>query len=194
MTMTLGNFGAFRQTDIKRMLAYSSIAHAGFMLIFVVIGISVSADIFFYYIILYSLANFGAFWLAENYYQKFNTFEMKYLAGLGRWNVGFGIIFLVFLLTLNGLPPTAGFNGKLLLFSALWQSYTQTKIFILLILLFFGILNTAFSLFYYLKIPYLLFVKNQPTEEKINIKYHYFINFLFAFALILMFFGINLFF
>ncbi len=193
LTMTLGNFGAFKQTNIKRMLAYSSIAHASFMLIPAIVGVHLAGNFFLYYAVVYSLGTFGAFWLAENYFQKFGTFDMKYLKGIGRWNVGFGVIFLVFLLTLNGLPPTSGFNAKLFFFSALWQSYTQTKIFMLLVLLVIGVLNTGFALFYYLKIPYLLFIKNQMTEEKIVIKYHYFINFLFGFILILLFFGLNLF-
>lgn len=193
-TITLGNLGALRQTDMKRMFAYSSIAHAGFMLIPAIIGAELGNAVFLYYAVVYSLGIFGCFWLAENYYQQYQTFEMKHLTGLGKYNAIFGIIFLVFLITLNGLPPTSGFSAKLFLFSVLWQSYTQNQLFILLVLMFVGILNTALSLFYYLKIPYLLFIKNQEIPEKIKIRYHFFINFIFALFIFLMFFWVNLFF
>jgi NADH-quinone oxidoreductase subunit N len=188
-TMTLGNVGAFKQTNIKRMLAYSSIAHAGFLIIPAIVIGNWSVTAFIYYSIVYSIANIGAFWLAENHFQKQNTNNMESLAGLGKFNILYGIFWIIFLITLNGLPPTSGFIAKLFLFSALWESYLTHQSFMLLTLFVIGILNTALGLVYYLKIPYLMFLKSE--KETILIPFQKTWNIILVILIFILFFGIN---
>ena len=78
------------------------------------------------------------------------------------------IFILVGLIALTGLPPTAGFTAKLLIFTSLWEAYAQSGKPILLWLLIFGLLNTVVSLFYYLRIPYYAFIKVGEEAEKPN--------------------------
>jgi NADH-quinone oxidoreductase subunit N len=93
-----------------------------------------------------------------------HTGKMADYSGLGRQFPFIGVMALLFLLSLTGLPPTAGFMGKLFIFSALWQSYQLTSLPILLWLLVAGLLLTGVALFYYVRLPYFLFFKRNQKE------------------------------
>lgn len=194
-SILLGNFSALWQNNIKRMLAYSSIAQAGFLLIAI---ISLPASGFMslvFYLFIYQVMNFAAFYQAELIALKLKTDEEgdRYLLrnydGLGLQHTFLGISFLITMIALTGLPPTAGFNAKLFLFSSLWESYLVSGQFILLFLFILGLLNAAVALFYYIKIPYFLFFKpsNKNDLSPLNLAEKALI-FLFVLTLILFFF------
>ncbi len=168
-TITFGNFSALWQNKAKRLLAYSTIAHSGFLLIGLVALSELSVKSLVFYLVTYLFANFAAFYLVDLlaiYLGTKNDFEIVQIKGLGRKNPALGILLLITLVSLAGLPPTAGFFAKFNIFSALWEAYqtADTQKHILLLLFIFGLFNTAISLFFYLKIPFYLFFKNAETE------------------------------
>jgi NADH-quinone oxidoreductase subunit N len=89
--------------------------------------------------------------------------------GLGRINPFYGIMMLIVMISLAGLPPTAGFFAKLNIFSALWETYQTTNQPILLWLFIFGLLNTAIALFFYLKIPFMMFFKDPADNQEFEL-------------------------
>ncbi len=167
--ITFGNFSALWQNQIKRMLAYSTIAHAGFMAIGLAILSEIGLKSIVFYLVTYLFANFAVFMLVDilaHYFQYPYDIAMKQLKGLGRQNPLLGTFFVLIMISLAGLPPTAGFFAKFNIFSALWQAYQEapSNQYILLIVFIFGLLNTAVSLFFYLKIPYYLFFKQAEKD------------------------------
>ena len=94
-----------------------------------------------------------------SYFEIQGVFSMPGFSGKGKTFIWASVGLTVGLVALTGLPPTAGFTGKLLVFSALWEAYDETHKTLLLWLLVFGLLNTVISLFYYLRIPYYAFVR-----------------------------------
>ncbi len=119
LTMTLGNFAAIWQDNIKRMLAYSSIAHAGYLLLAVAIFSNDGLIAVLIYFAIYLFMNLGAFFVVMLIANKIGSEELDDYKGMGS-SVGFlGVALSIFLLSLAGLPPTAGFIGKLYIFLAL---------------------------------------------------------------------------
>ncbi|TAK63850.1 MAG: NADH-quinone oxidoreductase subunit N [Bacteroidetes bacterium] len=145
LTMTLGNLVAIWQTNIKRLLAYSSIAHAGYMLMGVVVLSSDGIAAVMIYFVVYLFMNLGAFYIVMIVANKIGSESIEDYKGLGVRSPFVGIALTVFLLSLTGIPPTAGFVGKLYLFAAL----INAKWFWLAIV---GVLNSVVSLYYYVKI------------------------------------------
>jgi NADH-quinone oxidoreductase subunit N len=92
--------------------------------------------------------------------EKNSLFNIPAFSGWGKTYVLPSVVLLIAMVSLAGIPPTAGFTSKLFIFTALWDAYEQTDKNLLLWLLVFGLLNTVVSLFYYLKIPYYSFLKN----------------------------------
>ncbi len=167
-TITLGNFSALWQVNLKRMLAYSSIAQAGFMMILLVVDSSLGLQSFIFYSIVYLFTNFAAFLLLEMYARASGEREdLESIQGLGRLFPLPALLFTLLAISLVGLPPLAGFTAKLLLFSALWEVYSIEKSPLMLFLFVYGLLNAAVSLFYYLKIPYYLFIKSPKAKESL---------------------------
>lgn len=163
-SMLVGNLSALWQKDAKRMLAFSSIAHAGFLLLGFVAQSDTGNQAFLFYGIVYAIMNFGAFALIQYFELKTGSSQMDDWKGLGKSLPFQTILMIVVMLSLTGLPPTAGFNAKLYLFSALWESYLESSSTLVLWLFIIGLFNTVISLFYYLKIPYLMFIKNSQQE------------------------------
>jgi NADH-quinone oxidoreductase subunit N len=167
LTLTIGNFAALAQRNAKRMMAYSSIAQSGFLLVGIAALIPQGLHFMLFYATVYSAMNFLVFTYIlsaeENGIANLSDFE-----GLGKTSFWPQFFLLVGLISLTGLPPTGGFTGKLFIFSSLWESYQLTSKPIVLWLLIFGLLNTVVSLFYYLKIPYYAFLKEGKTSEKQN--------------------------
>lgn len=167
LTITVGNFSALRQQDAKRMMAYSSIAQSGFLLVGVAAFLPQGIHFMLFYASIYLLANFAVF-LYLDFFEKGGVNTISGFAGIGKLFTWSSILLLVALVSLTGLPPTAGFTSKLFIFTALWQSYEITGKGILLWLLIFGLLNTVVSLFYYLRIPYFAFLKSGEPAENFN--------------------------
>lgn len=166
LSLTVGNFAALWQKDVKRMLAYSSIAHTGFLLI----AFFANQPSFLFYAIVYMVMNIAVFGLARSVERKFGITNVDQYKGLGKVIPFTGVLFVIVLISLTGLPPAAGFNAKLFVFSGMWEKYSMTNQSIFLFLFLFGLLNTVVSLFYYLRIPYFLFIKN--NEEQLEQKKH----------------------
>ena len=167
LSLTAGNFSALLQKNPKRLMAYSSIAQTGFLLVGVSAFLPQGVHFLIFYAFIYTLANYLVFF----YLQYFESIGMKTLAsfsGAGKSHPVAGILILVGFISLTGLPPTAGFTAKLFIFTSLWEAYHLSGKMILLWLLVFGLLNTVVSLFYYLRIPYYAFIKDRDAESVIR--------------------------
>ncbi len=163
-SMLVGNFSALREKNIKGLLGWSSIAQAGFILITLVAPIESSRFPFFFYSTVFLIMNLGAFWLVYIIGEAEQTYDMDKWAGLGKKYTFEGVLLLVFLLSLAGVPPFAGFTAKLLVFTTLFEVYTLGGNPWIVFIIVFGLLNTVIAIFFYLKIPYMLFIKESETE------------------------------
>ncbi|SKC78473.1 NADH-quinone oxidoreductase subunit N [Ohtaekwangia koreensis] len=168
LSLTVGNFSALMQKNPKRLMAYSSIAQAGFLLIGVIAFLPQGIQFMLFYATVYVVMNFLVF-IYLQYFEKNGFVSIAEYSGIGKTFLWPSIFLLIALISLTGLPPTAGFTAKLFIFSSLWEAYQLTGKNILVWLLIFGLLNTVVSLFYYLRIPYYAFIKNRESELKTNI-------------------------
>jgi NADH-quinone oxidoreductase subunit N len=148
ITMTIGNLSAINQSNIKRLLAYSSIAHAGYMLMGVVLIDQAGAGAVLLYLGIYLFMNLGAFAVVQVVADKLKTEEIAGYKGLGYQAPLIGVLLSIYLFSLAGLPPLAGFIGKFFLFAAL----IKNSGFWYIALAFVGILNSVVGLFYYTRI------------------------------------------
>jgi len=171
VTMTYGNFAALAQRNLKRMLAYSSIAHAGYILVGVA-AVSVStveakaAAAVLYYLIVYAFANVGAFAACAWLVRDKNSDDIDDLNGLAYQEPLLAICILVLMLSLIGIPPLAGFFGKLYVFmEALNQPQTNQPI-SLIWLVALGLFNSVVSAFYYVRVLKAMFFR-QPGEKRL---------------------------
>ncbi|WP_161890815.1 NADH-quinone oxidoreductase subunit N [Pontibacter russatus] len=168
-TLVIGNVTALWQRTPRRLLAYSSVSHAGFLLTgMLAFGTDYQTSILFYLTVLLFM-NFGIFLFLQLAEDGFGVEQLEDFAGLGRTYPYIGVMALLYLLSLTGLPPFAGFTGKLLIFSNIWEAYALSQNALLLTLLMVGILLTGVALFYYIKIPYYLFFKRNYTERNLVI-------------------------
>ncbi|TXK48632.1 NADH-quinone oxidoreductase subunit N [Pontibacter qinzhouensis] len=168
-TLFIGNFTAIWQQTARRLMAYSSISHAGFLLAgLLAFGTSYTTSILFYLTVLLFM-NFGVFLFMQVAEDHFRIKRLADFAGFGRAYPYVGVMALLFFLSLTGLPPLAGFMGKLLVFSNLWEAYGLSQDKMLLALLVVGILLTGVALFYYIKIPFYLFFKGNYTDKNLVI-------------------------
>ncbi len=160
LTMTVGNFAALTQSNLKRMLAYSSIAHAGYLLIGVVTGTARGVTAMLVYLFVYAFMQLGAFAvLALMRRDDVVGDELKDLNGLFFRQPFAAVAMLLFMLSLGGIPPTAGFMGKFWLFSAAIESgYVWLAVI--------GVLNSAVSLYYYIRIVVYMMLKNEPSGSE----------------------------
>lgn len=168
VTITIGNFSALWQKNPKRLMAYSSIAQAGFLMVGVLALSITGIQSVLFYSVVYVCMNYVVF-LFLNYFENEGVKTIADYRGVGKSYFWPMLFLLIALIALTGLPPTAGFTAKLLVFSALWEAYQASDKNILLILLIIGLLNTVVSLFYYLRIPYEAFIKSRETNLKTNI-------------------------
>ena len=165
LSMLVGNFSALLQKNPKRMMAYSAIAHGGFLLGAVAAGSTSGMRAMLFYGFVYLLMNFGAFFFFYIAGRRLGIEEMEGYKGLGKKNILASLCLLVIMVSLTGLPPTAGFSAKLFLFTAIYEAFAQEGSALLLVLFVIGLLNTVVSLFYYLKVPYYLFFKEKGTSD-----------------------------
>jgi NADH-quinone oxidoreductase subunit N len=164
LTMIVGNLIAIAQTNIKRLLAYSSIAHAGYILMaFVpygqpkVVATSIAAGLF--YLVSYALTNFGA-WAVVIALEKTEGkgLEISDYAGLGRKYPALAAAMTVFMLSLTGIPPTLGFVGKFYLFRAVING----QFYLLAVI---GVLTTLISAYYYLRVVVMMYMRDGDPER-----------------------------
>ena len=173
-TMIAGNFAAVLQTNVKRMLAYSSIGHTGFVLMVIITFNQQGITALTWYLLVYSIANIGALILASYFANVTGAEDMEGYKGLGLRYTTASVCFVIILISLTGLPITAGFTGKVFVFSAVYGVYQQNHDLWLLLLMITGALTTVVSLFYYLKIPLNLFIKRleivkEPVSKSYNL-------------------------
>ena len=155
LTMTVGNVAAITQSNTKRMLAYSSIAHSGYMLIGVVAATERGVTAALVYLFIYLFMQLGAFAIVALLRRKDMVGdELKDLSGLYFRSPFAAVAMLIFMLSLGGIPPTAGFMGKFWIFSAAIES---GHIWLAII----GVVNSAISLFYYFRIVVFMWIKEE---------------------------------
>jgi NADH-quinone oxidoreductase subunit N len=158
LTMVLGTFVGVVQSNVKRMLAYSSIAHAGYLLVGMVAANDAGKAAILFYLLTYAVTNLGAFGVisllgtAGRPHDTLNDF-----AGLWNRRPALAAVMTVFLLSLGGLPPTAGFIGKWYIFTAAVEgSYYWLAII--------GVLTSVVSVFFYLRIVVMMYMTEGPAE------------------------------
>jgi len=171
LTTTFGNLAAYPQLNMKRLLAYSTIAHAGYMLMAVSTLTRAGIEVMIFYTAGYLFMNLGAFAVVAVLHQQTGSEDLRDYRGLARRSPTMVISLCFFLLSLLGIPPLIGFVAKFRVFAVLWeqsQHYAQQGevlagqlLFILLIV---GALNTVVSAYYYLKIMKVM-VLDRRTED-----------------------------
>ncbi|MBL7857201.1 MAG: NADH-quinone oxidoreductase subunit N [Cyclobacteriaceae bacterium] len=167
LTLTVGNFSALLQKNPKRLMAYSSIAQSGFLLVGVVAFMPQGVQFMLFYATVYLIMNFLVF-ISLQYFESKGIKSIEEFSGTGVQFIWSSVFLLIGMVALTGLPPTGGFTGKLFVFSSLWEAYQLSEKPVLLWLLVFGLLNTVVSLFYYLRIPYYAFIKSGDSQERQN--------------------------
>jgi NADH-quinone oxidoreductase subunit N len=147
-SMVLGNCVAIVQRNVKRLLAYSSIAHAGYILVGLIAATQMGTTSVLFYLIVYGLTNLGAFGVVAAVAARAGGDDVENFNGMARRAPFLSLLMLVFILSLAGIPPLGGFFGKFYLFAAAVERDPQS--FGLLWLVMIGVLMSAVSLYYYL--------------------------------------------
>lgn len=159
LTVIVGNVAAVRQTNIKRLLGYSSISHAGYVLMAVVAGGGIGNDAALFYLVAYTVMNFGAFAVIVAVSEgREERLELSDYAGLAKRNPWLAAAMAIFMLSLSGAPFTAGFLGKLYVFSAAIQGG-------LLWLALIGVATSLVAFYYYLKVVVVMYMA-EPRGER----------------------------
>ena len=161
LTMTVGNLVAIVQTDIKRMLAYSSIAHAGYLLIGFVVGTELARSGMLFYLLAYAFANIGALAVISAMGKDGKEYtDLSDYAGVGFKYPFLGLMMTIFIFSMAGIPPAAGFMGKFFIFSeAIKSGYIWLAVF--------GVINSVISLYYYLGVIVRMYFKDPEHEISI---------------------------
>lgn len=158
LTMLIGNFAALAQTNIKRLLAYSSIAHAGYVLVAITTHSDVGVAAAMFYMASYAFMNIGAFAVVTHVARSGERFvEVNDFAGLGTRQPATAALLTIFLLSLIGVPLTGGFFGKFYVFKAALDAN-------LVWLTILGLLNSAVAAYYYLRILVIMYM-HEPGEN-----------------------------
>ena len=164
LTMTVGNVTALLQNNLKRMLAYSSIAHAGYVLVAVVAGGNEGGAAALFYLTVYALMNLGAFGLIALLGRGADERVLvSDLAGLGFRQPFLALAMTVFMISLGGIPPTAGFMGKFYVFSVAVKAN-------LIPLAIIGVLNSVVAVFYYLRVTIAMYMQ-EPAGEPVGVSW-----------------------
>ena len=159
LTMTVGNLLALAQKNIKRMLAFSSIAHAGYILIGVVAVTELGVASMVFYLLAYLLTNLAAFGVVVIFWQVTGSDEISAYAGLSRRSPGLALAMLVAFLSLAGMPPLAGFVAKVFVFAAAVEA---NYIWLAVV----GVLNSIIGLYYYLTVLKVVYLFRSEEEDK----------------------------
>jgi NADH-quinone oxidoreductase subunit N len=163
LTLLVGHLGALGQTNTKRLLAYSSIAHGGFMAMAWLFPAEEGTKALVFYGLTYGLSTMLVFYLVDDdTYEREDLAKWNGYASREPWKAGF---LLVGLVSLIGLPPAGTFLAKITYFSLLWESFQIHKSLAIMSLLVVAIISTAISIYYYLKIPYRMYLKKASDGE-----------------------------
>jgi NADH-quinone oxidoreductase subunit N len=163
LTMIIGNFAALMQTNIKRMLAYSSIAHAGYVMVAIAAHNQIGIAAAMFYLAAYAFMNIGAFAVVTHFSRQGEKYvNVEDLAGLGWKQPVTAALFSIFLLSLIGVPLTGGFFGKFYIFKAALDAN-------LVWLAVLGLLNSAVAAYYYLRILVVMYMK-EPGEATLSVE------------------------
>ncbi len=161
LTMAVGNIIALSQTNIKRMLAYSSIAHAGYALVGIAAGGPEGVASVMMYVFIYAVMNMGAFGIVIMLRRSGERGEeIKDFAGLGKTNKMAAFFMLIFMFSLTGIPPTAGFMGKFYIFKAAVQAD-------MVWLAVAGVIFSAISAYFYLRVIMVMYMSEPQAEFKL---------------------------
>ncbi len=152
-SMTFGNFSALVQTDVKRLLGYSSVSHAGYVMLGIVAGTPQGLSAAAFYALVYVLMNLACFWVICRLAGDGRNLVLDDLNGLYKRSPGLALILAVSAFALVGLPPTAGFMGKLFLLNSAWLEGYHWLVII-------AVLNSAIAIYYYLNL-----VRHAYTRE-----------------------------
>ncbi len=164
-TMTFGNLAAITQQNLKRLLAYSSIAHAGYMLMGVVALSRDGVSAVMAYMVVYLIMNMGAFFVVMVVAEQTETEDIIAFAGLSKKLPLLSASFAIFLLSLTGVPPFAGFITKFYLFAAVLQREGNWYVILAII----GVLNSVVSLYYYARVLRAMYL-TEPAEGVAEIR------------------------
>ena len=162
LSIVLGNLVAIMQTSVRRLLAYSAIAHVGYMLLALVSHTEQSFDALLYYALTYALTTIGAFGVVAVVEAKIGGDKLSDFSGLSRRAPVLSFCMLIFLLSLAGIPPLAGFFGKFYLFTSTLTAEPRTLGLLWLVLL--AIAMSAVSLYYYLQVLKRIYIADLPAE------------------------------
>lgn len=163
VSMVIGNFAAIRQMDVKRLLAYSSIAHAGYAFVAVAAGTKLGATAVVYYAVAYCLMNLGAFAVISVLAgEGEKASDLESLQGVAVEHPVLAAAFSVFLFSLAGMPGTIGFMGKFYVFAAGLKSGLYW-------LVLFALINSAIAAYYYLKVVYYMFMRDPVSLPKVKV-------------------------
>ena len=189
ITVIVGTLGALRQTNARRMIAFGSIGHTGFLLAFA-IGNQLSVDAFWFYALIYAIMNIAVFYVIHCF--ETNSIEQNSQYALINNQTLVLVSFTFILVSLVGIPPLSGFTAKFFLFSYLWDWYQSSQSNWILAYLLITVFATVAALFYYLRIPYFYFFHSSTEKEKAkSIKIALsakIVTILLAFILLLLFF------
>ncbi len=162
LTMTIGNFTAMFQTDVKRLLAYSSIAQAGYLLIGLAVGTPLGREGVLLYSFVYVAMNIGAFAVAQAVGSARGSYDLSAFDGLSKHRLGLALSMVFCLLSLGGIPPLAGFMGKFYIFSSAVQAGQWW-------LAVAGVLNSVVSVYFYFLIAHRMFFRAPADETPIPV-------------------------
>ncbi len=163
ITMFVGNLGAIVQTNIKRLLAYSSISHAGYILIAIIARNSLSSSALIFYMLTYAFMIFGAFGSVILVGREGReNLELKDYSGLGFQAPLLALCMTIFMLSLGGLPPLAGFVAKFYIFQAALNEGYVTLVVL-------AVLNSAISFYYYLRVIVFMYMKEPEGDFQISL-------------------------
>ncbi len=168
VTLVAGNLMALPQTNVKRLLAYSSIAHAGFVLLALMAWASpltsdraLGTSSLLYYLVVYTLTNIGAFGTLAVVSTLVGGDDISDLNGLARRNIGLAVLLTIFVFSLAGIPPISGFFAKFYVFMAGWQSGAEWLVII-------AVLSTLIALYYYLRLVKAMFITAPASDEPVR--------------------------
>jgi NADH-quinone oxidoreductase subunit N len=164
VSMLLGNLVAIVQTSLRRLLAYSAVAHAGYMLLAFVTHTQQSLAALLYYVATYSLATLGVLGVLAVTEKQIGNDTISDLAGLSRRAPFLSVCLAIFLLSLAGIPPLSGFFAKFLLFTSVLAADPGSKLLLWLVII--AIAMSAVSLFYYLRVLKKVYVADPAAEAQ----------------------------
>jgi NADH-quinone oxidoreductase subunit N len=162
LSMTYGNLAALAQRDVKRILGYSGVAHAGYVLMGLVAGTASGLAAAAFYGLAYVFMNLTCFWVVARIAPTGENLELDDLSGMYKYAPAYALALAVGAFALVGMPPTMGFTGKLFLFTSLWGHGYDWLVII-------GAINTAFSIFYYLNLVRYAYTREEQSPRTIDL-------------------------